>query len=161
MRTAALIVCLLPLLAVAQPVVPGFDRFPHQTPTEQVAAGEVLINELNCIGCHAADKSQSHRFETRAAPVLFTTHNSASASWLRHWLNDPHDFKPGTIMPDLLHGLTEKAKARAVDGFIKFFACTGTAGCLHRLAQWRSKGHQIMSQGIDCARLGLLGKTVQ
>ena len=77
MRTAALIVCLLPLLAVAQPVVPGFDRFPHQTPTEQVAAGEVLINELNCIGCHAADKSQSHRFETRPAPVLFTTHNSA------------------------------------------------------------------------------------
>ena len=115
MRSAVIIVCLIPLLAVAQPVVPGFDRFPHQTPTEQVAAGEVLINELNCIGCHAADKSQSHRFETRAAPVLFTTHNSASASWLRHWLNDPHDLKPGTIMPDLLHGLTEKAKARAVD----------------------------------------------
>ncbi len=111
MRTAALIVCLLPLLAVAQPVVPGFDRFPHQTPTEQVAAGEVLINELNCIGCHAADKSQSHRFETRPAPVLFTTHNSASASWLRHWLNDPHGFKPGNLMPDLLHGLTGKDKA--------------------------------------------------
>ena len=83
MRSAVIIVCLIPLLAVAQPVVPGFDRFPHQTPTELVAAGEVLINELNCIGCHAADKSQSHLFETRAAPVLFTTHNSASASWLR------------------------------------------------------------------------------
>ena len=115
MRTAAIIVFLIPILAVAQPAVPGFERFPIQTPTEQVAAGEVLINELNCIGCHAADKSQSHLFETRAAPVLFTTHNSASASWLRHWLNDPHDLKPGTIMPDLLHGLTEKAKARAVD----------------------------------------------
>ena len=116
MRIAALIVCLLPLLAVAQPTVPGFDRFQLLARAEdQIASGEVLITELNCIGCHAADKQQSHRFEARPAPVLFTTHNPASASWLRHWLNDPQNLKPGTLMPDLLHGLGEKEKSHAVD----------------------------------------------
>ncbi len=111
MRIAALIVCLLPLLAVAQPVVPGFDRFQLLARAEDpIDSGEVLINELNCIGCHAADKTQIHRFETRPAPVLFTTHNPASASWLKYWLDDPHDLKPGTLMPDLLHGLGERKR---------------------------------------------------
>jgi len=116
MRAAALIVCLLPLLAAAQPVIPGFDRFQSLAKGEDlIASGELLITELNCIGCHAVDKSQSHRFGTRPAPVLFTTHNPASASWLRHWLNDPHDLKPGTLMPDLLHGFAGKDKAHTVD----------------------------------------------
>ena len=44
-RLAAIIACLLPLWVVAQPVVPGFDRFPHDTPAAQIAGGEVLINE--------------------------------------------------------------------------------------------------------------------
>ena len=114
-RTAAIIACLLPLWVVAQPVVPGFDRFPNDTPASQIAGGEVLINELNCIACHAADKEQRQRFESHPAPVLFTAHNLASAGWLKRWLNDPHDLKRGTTMPDLLHGLDQKDKARAVE----------------------------------------------
>ena len=114
-RTAAIIACLLPLWVVAQPVVPGFDRFPNDTPASQIAGGEVLINELNCIACHAADKEQRQRFESHPAPVLFTAHNPTSAGWLKRWLNDPHDLKRGTTMPDLLHGLDQKDKARAVE----------------------------------------------
>ena len=152
MRTAVLIVCLLPLLAVAQPVVPGFDRFPHQTPTEQVAAGEVLINELNCIGCHAADKSQSHRFETRPAPVLFTTHNSASASWLRHWLNDPHGFKPGNLMPDLLHGLTGKEKAHAVDALRHYLVSLAPPLGNTEVTIGRASAGKKLYETIGCAQ---------
>jgi len=114
-RLAAIITCILPLWVVAQPVVPGFDRFPHDTPAAQITAGEVLINELNCIACHAAEKQQVHRFVSRPAPVLFTTHNPTSAGWLKRWLDDPHSLKPGTIMPDLLHGLDQKDKAHAVE----------------------------------------------
>ena len=54
MRIAGIIALCLPLLAVAQPVVPGFERFPRDTPAQQVTAGEVLITELNCVACHAA-----------------------------------------------------------------------------------------------------------
>ena len=112
-RAAAIIACIIPLYAVAQPVVPGFDRFPNETHAAQITAGVVLINELNCIACHAANKN--HRFESRPAPILFTTHNPSSAGWLKHWLNDQNDLKPGTIMPDLLHDLDQKDKAHAVD----------------------------------------------
>ena len=114
-RLAAITFCILPLWVVAQPVVPAFDRFPNDTPAAQIAGGEALINELNCIACHTTDQQQSNRFESRPAPVLFTTQNSTSAGWLKRWLDDPHNLKPGTIMPDLLHGLDQKAKAHAVD----------------------------------------------
>jgi mono/diheme cytochrome c family protein len=114
-RLAAITFCILPLWVVAQPVVPAFDRFPNDTPAAQIAGGEALINELNCIACHTTDQQQSNRFESRPAPVLFTTQNSTSAGWLKRWLDDPHNLKPGTIMPDLLHGLDQKAKAHAID----------------------------------------------
>ena len=115
MRTAAVIAFSLTLLAAAQPAVPGFDRFPRNTPAEKISAGEVLITELNCVACHVADKVRSHRFQLRPAPVLFTNHNPADAGWLRHWLLDPHQLKRGTTMPDLLHGMAKNEKARAVD----------------------------------------------
>ncbi|MBC8325266.1 MAG: c-type cytochrome [Verrucomicrobia subdivision 3 bacterium] len=114
-RGAFIIAICLPLFAVAQPVVPGFDRFPRDTPAAQIAAGEVLITELNCVACHAADEGQAHRFQRRPAPTLFTTHNPGSAGWLRHWLLDPQKLKPGTLMPDLLHGLDKENKPQAVD----------------------------------------------
>ena len=114
-RTAIIIACHLPLWAVAQPVVPGFDRFPNDTPAAQIAGGEVLINELNCIACHTADKEQRQRFESYPAPVLFTAHNPAPAGWLKRWLSAPHNLKHGTIMPNLLHGLNQNDKAHTIE----------------------------------------------
>ena len=115
MRLAAIIALCLPLLAMAQPVVPGFERFPRDTPAQQVTAGEVLITELNCVACHAAGEDQGRRFQRRPAPVLFTHHNPAGASWIRHWLLDPQKLKPGTLMPDLLHSLDAEKKSETVE----------------------------------------------
>ena len=116
MIRASVILCLcFPLIAAAQPVVPGFDRFPRDTPAQQIAAGEVLINELNCVACHTVDAQNAHRFQAHAGPTLFTTHNPAPAGWLRYWLLDPQKIKPGTTMPDLLHGLDKDAKNEAVE----------------------------------------------
>ena len=115
MRLTVLIASCLPLLAVAQPVVPGFERFPRNTPLQQVTAGEVLITELNCLACHASGEDQVQRFQRRPAPILFTHHNPASAEWVRHWLLAPHKLKPGTLMPDLLHGLDADKKFEAVE----------------------------------------------
>ncbi len=139
--------------AVAQPVVPGFDRFQLRTTIEdQIASGEVLITELNCIGCHPADKSQKHRFGTRPAPVLFTAHNPASASWLRHWLNDPQDLKPGTLMPDLLHGFAGKDKARVVDALRQYLvSLTPPLGNTEVTIGRASEGRKLY-ETIGCAQ---------
>ena len=115
MRLAVIIALCLPLIAMAQPVVPGFERFPRDTPAQQVTAGEVLITELNCVACHAAGEDQGRRFQRRPAPVLFTHHNPASAGWMRHWLLDPQKLKPGTLMPDLLHSLDAEKKSETVE----------------------------------------------
>ena len=115
MRLTVLIAFYLPLLAVAQPVVPGFERFPRDTPLQQMTAGEVLISELNCLACHASGENQARRFQFRPAPILFTRHNPVSAGWVRHWLLDPHKLKPGTLMPDMLHGLDADKKFEAVE----------------------------------------------
>ena len=114
-RTSVILCLCFPLIAAAQPVVPGFDRFPRDTPAQQIAAGEVLINELNCVACHTVDAQNAHRFQAHAGPTLFTTHNPAPAGWLRYWLLDPQKIKPGTTMPDLLHGLDKDAKNEAVE----------------------------------------------
>ena len=128
MIRASVILCLcFPLIAAAQPVVPGFDRFPRDTPAQQIAAGEVLINELNCVACHAVDAQNAHRFQAHAGPTLFTTHNPASAGWLRHWLLDPQKLKPGTTMPDLLHGLDKDAKNEAVEALRHFLVTISPA----------------------------------
>ena len=114
-RIAVITFCFLPHVVVAHPALPSFDRFPSDTPAEQIAGGETLINELNCIACHTPDKQQRDRFELRPAPVLFTEHNFTSAQWLKSWLNDPHKLKPGTTMPDLLHGLDQKNRTHTVE----------------------------------------------
>jgi mono/diheme cytochrome c family protein len=119
-RATAIISYIIPLYAMAQPMVPGFDRSPNKSPADQITAGMVLINELNCIACHATNDKQSNRFETRSAPVLFTTHNSSSGSWLKRWLNEPNNLKPGTIMPDLLHGLDQQDKAHAINALCHY-----------------------------------------
>ena len=74
----------------AHPMVPSFDRLPNNTIAEQISGGELLINELNCVACHSPNKHQSKRFQSLQAPVLFTTHNTTSAGWLKRWLNDPN-----------------------------------------------------------------------
>ena len=122
MRIAAIIALCLPLLAVAQPVVPGFERFPRDTPAQQVTAGEVLITELNCVACHAAAEDKGQRFQHRPAPILFTHQNPAHAGWIRHWLLDPQKLKPGTLMPDLLHSLDAKKKSEAVEA-LRHYLC--------------------------------------
>ena len=119
-RLAVITFCIFPFCLLAQPVVPGFDRFPNDTLAEQISGGELLINELNCIACHAPDKHQSNRFKSRQAPVLFTTHNTPSAGWLKRWLNDPKELKPGTIMPDLIHDLDQHDKSHTVDSLLHY-----------------------------------------
>ena len=111
---------LLPISVYSHPVVPSFDRLSNNTLAEQISGGELLINELNCVACHAPNKHQSNRFISHQAPILFTSHNTTSAEWLKIWLNDPNKLKPGTIMPDLLHGIDQQDKPRKVDALLHY-----------------------------------------
>ena len=83
--------------ALAAPVVP--------------LEGHVLLGELNCTACHAATEKQAAWLSPKMAPRLTDLGTRASAAWLQRYLTAPHRTKPGTTMPDVLHGNVEHAEA--------------------------------------------------
>ncbi len=62
--------------------------------------GQILIEELNCAACHAADPSLTAR--SKKAPRLSEIGSRVNPGYLEGFIANPHGIKPGTTMPDLL-----------------------------------------------------------
>jgi mono/diheme cytochrome c family protein len=73
--------------------------------------GSVLLGELNCTACHAANAKQAAWLSPKVAPRLADIGSRASAEWLRNYLASPQVTMPGGTMPDVLHGNAEEAEA--------------------------------------------------
>ncbi|MEQ1850523.1 MAG: c-type cytochrome [Chthoniobacteraceae bacterium] len=86
----------------------------------EVTPGEILLAELNCVACHAAAPAVAGRLASREAPRLAGDGVRIKPQWLRDFLADPQKAKPGTLMPDMLHGLTEPAKSETVEALTHF-----------------------------------------
>ncbi|MDE2679949.1 MAG: c-type cytochrome [Verrucomicrobiota bacterium] len=151
MRWAATIVWLLPLFAaMAQPVVPGYERLMRDTPAELAAAGEVLVNELNCVACHQANKDSRFKFTT--APILFTQHNPPDADWLHHWLKNPHHLKLGTRMPDLMHSMGELEQGLRIAELGHFLATMSPKQVADTAQPGDAKAGKKLYETIGCAQ---------
>src|SRR5437016_7506811 len=87
----------------AQPAGPVLGSAHLNLP--DVDAGEVLLGELNCTACHSADGAATARLASRQSPRLGEGGMRLTPQFLRSVLTDPHREKPGTTMPDLLHGM--------------------------------------------------------
>lgn len=108
------------------PKIPAFVRF-HGTPSlDDVAAGKLLLGELNCTSCHAADAALGEHITPKKSPILSDVGNRVRPEWIRKLLTDPQQVKPGTTMPDVLVGLTAREKARRVEALTHFLASTAT-----------------------------------
>ncbi|MBA4066636.1 MAG: hypothetical protein C0501_23615 [Isosphaera sp.] len=86
------------------------------------ADGRVLLGELNCVACHAAEKSV---FPPRQAAILTEVGARVTPQHLRDYLTAPHAAKPGTVMPDLLHALPPAEKDAAADALAQYLATLG------------------------------------
>jgi mono/diheme cytochrome c family protein len=104
--------CAAPL--AAHPIVPGFERFPTDP-----AGGQLLLGELNCVSCHAAEGPAK-----KQAPVLDAVGSRVRVSYLKKFLADPQAVKPGTTMPNLFVG--DPARDAKVEALVHFLASTGT-----------------------------------
>ena len=98
----------------AHPIVPGFERFPTDP-----AAGQLLLGELNCTSCHAADGQAK-----KQAPDPGCGRLRVRAGHLKKFLADPQAVKPGTTMPNLFAG--DPARDAKVEALVHFLASTGT-----------------------------------
>lgn len=147
---SALIAGGLSVLAAAHLGAAGIVLGPVTANQPTGNSGELLLAELNCIACHAADSAAAQRLHSRTSPVLDGIGSRVTPQFLRAWLTNPQAEKPGTPMPDLLHGLAAGAKQETVDALVHFLsaqtnAAAGPLSPVHQslIDQGRSLYHTL------------------
>jgi mono/diheme cytochrome c family protein len=86
------------------PFVPGFERFfSEEDPPERLArGGELLLNELNCVACHAPSGPLRERFPGAPGPGLADVASRfGNEVVLRLLARNPRVLKRSTRMPSL------------------------------------------------------------
>ena len=117
--------------SAAHPVVPGVERLlggaEAATPEQQLAAGRVLLTELNCVSCHTAAGEAAQQLKAKPAPVLDQVGGRVQRAWLAKYLASPHGVKAGTTMPDVLTGLSPEQRNADAEALLHLLASTGQA----------------------------------
>jgi len=129
--------------ADAHPRVIGFERIYSGEKEDAVAGGQLLLGELNCTSCHAADKSLETYVVKKQAPVLDTVGSRVRPNYLLKFLADPQTIKPGTTMPNVLAGLPEAERKEKAEAIVHFLATTGTIGEAAALRQSVNRGDNL------------------
>lgn len=114
-------------------------------------AGEVLLGELDCTACHAAEAAVVARVNRKTAPLLGHVATRLNPSYVRAWLLDPLGTKPGTTMPDVLRRLPEGERAAVAEELTQFLwslpgevpAPAGAPAGTFQIQQGRVLYHQV------------------
>ena len=104
------------------PLVVGFERFHRNGDADRLHGGEILLGELGCTHCHAADETVFQRVIPRQAPILDGVGGRIRLTYVKDFLTRPQATKPGTLMPHLLAGWEPSERAAAVEALAHFLA---------------------------------------
>jgi mono/diheme cytochrome c family protein len=104
----------LSVLSAAEPVLAGL----HAESLAPEIKGQILVEELNCVACHAAEGTLAAR--SKKAPRLATLGDRVDPRFIMAFIRDPHGVKPGTTMPDVLSRMPEDEKARTAEALTHF-----------------------------------------
>ncbi|HWC87997.1 MAG TPA: c-type cytochrome, partial [Pirellulales bacterium] len=115
-----------PIAGPDHSLVPAYERFTAEGKLDAVSGGLLLLGELNCTSCHAADKKASAAIERKQAPVLNDVGARVRLNWLRKFLDDPQHTKPGTTMPSILAGMPAGERKKTIEELAHFLASTGS-----------------------------------
>ncbi|MFN3152159.1 PA14 domain-containing protein [Bremerella sp.] len=124
-----------PLWAQSGPIIPGYQQFHSQS--ADAAGGEILWSELNCVACHQQSDADLGNLTAKAAPDLSLVGSRVRPEFIRAYLQDPHQLKPGATMPDVLGSLPDKERTEAMENLTHFLASTG------RLQESRKRTREI------------------
>ncbi len=121
---------------------------PSTTAPISVDVGESLIAGLQCTACHRPD-ARGFGKQSGSGPRLGNTGLALTPQFLRAYLLNPQGEKPGTTMPDSLHGLKGDVKAAVVEDLVHFLisnqprAATGAAAEPYLVEQGRQLFHSV------------------
>ncbi len=102
------------------PFVSGYDRFYSANNPADFLAGDLLLTELSCTACHAADERRS----PRGGPDLRGVESRVQPSWIRSYLDSPDAVKPGGLMPHVMHQIADDKRLDAIEALMTFLSGT-------------------------------------
>lgn len=94
--------------------------FTAATATAAVDPGEILLSEMNCVACHSTTPEIKERLASRQSPRLGAAGTRITPQHLRAFLENPAAAKPGTLMPDSLHGLDAAKKSEVAEALTHY-----------------------------------------
>lgn len=113
--------------AGSAPVIVGFERFVGTPALPEVEAGRLLMRELNCHSCHAAEVKPSEP-SAKVAPHLDDVGDRVHPAFLRKFLTSPGTVKPGTTMPNVFDGEAEESRSQKVEALVHFLSARSSTG---------------------------------
>ncbi|MFO0867637.1 MAG: c-type cytochrome [Pirellulales bacterium] len=132
MRTTTLLLAVVSSTAGAaeptpptQAIVPGFARFYDDAASDAVEGGNLLLGELQCLGCHASESGRAGWPAAKKAPLLEHVGQRVRPEFIREFLRDPQAVKPGTTMPSVLTGATAEERQRQAEALTHYLALSG------------------------------------
>ncbi len=99
----------------AEVVIPGLVS----SELEPELKGAVLIEELNCVACHASDAAFAG--QSKKAPRLSAVGSRVNPEYIEAFIRDPHGIEPGATMPDVmsqLGGVERAETAKAITHYL-------------------------------------------
>ncbi len=116
-----------PVNSIANPHVAGFERW-HSGKNVTSDAGLLLLGELNCTSCHKAEGSAAQVISIRKAPMLDKVTARIKPGYLKNFIKNPQGIKPGSTMPNLFHGLSEKEQDKIVEPIVHYLLSLHQSG---------------------------------
>jgi mono/diheme cytochrome c family protein len=105
-------------LGASEPFVASYDRFFAGNPQPSREAGKLLLAELHCTACHAAQED----LHLTPGPTLQGAPRRLHAPWLISFLVSPGQSKPGSTMPDVLHSVPADQKRYVAQAIVAFLS---------------------------------------
>ena len=130
-------------------IVSSFERFHTAEDSDLTRGGQLLIGELNCIACHAAEGPLANVVAAKKAPILDQVGKRVRPEFLREFLLDPQAAKPGTTMPHVLASGSDAERAAQAEALVHFLSLTGALVEGAATPQAAKRGEQLYHQ-IGC-----------
>lgn len=130
-------------------IVSSFERFHAADGADLTRGGQLLLGELNCVACHAAEGLAATTVAAKKAPILDHVGKRVRPEFLREFLLNPQAAKPGTTMPHVLAGGSDAERAAQAESLVHFLSLTGALVEGSATAPAVKRGEQLFHQ-IGC-----------
>ncbi|MEY4179473.1 MAG: hypothetical protein RLY70_3047 [Planctomycetota bacterium] len=130
-------------------IISSFERFYTAEDSDLTRGGQLLIGELNCVACHAAEGPLANGVAAKKAPILDNVGKRVRPEFLREFLLNPQAAKPGTTMPHVLASGSDAERAAQAESLVHFLSLTGALVEGAAAPQAAKRGEQLFHQ-IGC-----------